>query len=269
MYFAYLNYPNIDPVIFHVGPLAVRWYGLMYVVGFVLAFFLIRSYVNFHKIKLSTNDIYDLIFYGALSLIVGGRLGAVIFYYLPYFIDNPIAIFKIWEGGMSFHGGLIALIIFGVIFSKIKKVSLLTIGDFTAIPAAIGVFFARIGNFINGELYGRVTEVPWAMEFPAAEGLRHPSQIYEMIQNLIIALVLLVIWRKKNLPTGFLFALYLILYGVGRSITEFFRQPDPHPFEALIDPLTMGQFLSVPMAIVGIILLVYIYKGKAKKQSTS
>lgn len=262
-----INYPEINPIALEIGILKVHWYGIMYVCGFVGAWLLASYRINQHKHlqnivqhKFTTTNLSDFIFYCAVGVIVGGRLGYILFYYIWYdlngFIQQPWILFRLWEGGMSFHGGMLGVIISVLLFAKKNKMRFLDIADFTVPLVPIGLFFGRIGNFINDELWGRVTDVFWAIKFPSGGLLpRHPSQIYEAFFEGIVLFVFLWIYSNKTRKPGNVSAMFLIGYGFARCICEFFREPDlPLGFIAY-NWLTMGQLLSIPMIICGFILL--------------
>jgi len=247
----------IDPVIFELGPLQVRWYGLMYVLGFVCAY-AIAAYLSKRRkdyFRMDRGEIEDLLLYCIIGLLVGARLGYCFFYNPGYYLANPLHIFAVWEGGMSFHGGLIGLVLVGTAYSKIKKKSFVMLADMAAVAATPGIFFGRIGNFINGELYGRITDVPWAMVFPGAgPHPRHPSQLYEaFLEGLLLFVVLFVLSMKVRMQ-GALISVFLIGYGLARFFVEFFREPDPH-IGFVLGSLTMGQVLSLFMVAAGIVVI--------------
>jgi phosphatidylglycerol:prolipoprotein diacylglycerol transferase len=247
-----LTYPDIDPVIFEIGPLAVRWYGLMYLLGFACAYFLILHLSRRRGLPLSKDGVSDLLFYCVVGVILGGRLGYVFFYNLSYYLEHPLEIFSVWEGGMSFHGGLLGVVAAAILFIRRRDLPFLLTADILVTSAAPGLGFGRIGNFINGELWGRVTDVPWGMVFPGAGPLpRHPSQLYEaLLEGAVLFAVLYGLHRKKVSAGLPLFA-FLMLYGGFRFLVEFFRQPDMH-LGFLWGGATMGQLLSVPMVLLGI-----------------
>ena len=249
-----MRYLHIDPVLIHMGPLQVRWYGLMYVLGFLAAYFLIRHQEKIRPIGLSSRLLQDLIFYLVVGLVVGARLGYILFYQymnLADYIHHPLEIIAVWHGGMSFHGGLIGTVVAGWLFSIKSKLPFRAIADRVIIAAPIGLGLGRIGNFINGELFGRPSQVPWAMIFPAGGSVaRHPSQIYEaFFEGLVLFLILLWLSRRK-LPQGFLVGTFLFGYGLFRFILEFFREPDPQ-LAFILGPFTMGQVLCAAMIVIG------------------
>ncbi|BCR05414.1 prolipoprotein diacylglyceryl transferase [Desulfuromonas versatilis] len=252
-----LTYPQIDPVIFSVGPLAVRWYGLMYLLGFLIAYFVIRALAAKRNIGLTGDTLSDLLFYCVLGVILGGRFGYTLFYNFSYYIRHPLEIFAVWEGGMSFHGGLLGVIVAASLFCLRRKFPPLLVGDILVTAASIGLGLGRIGNFINGELWGRVTDVPWGMVFPGAgPEPRHPSQLYEAF--LEGAVLFAVLWwlHSRKAPHGVPFFSFFALYGGFRVIVEFFRQPDAH-LGFLWAGATMGQLLSIPMVLIGVAGILY------------
>lgn len=250
-----LIYPKIDPVAFSIGPLHVHWYGLMYLLGFIGAYVLAEFRVKRQALNWTTEQISDLIFFAAVGVILGGRLGYMLFYQTALLLDSPWVLFRIWEGGMSFHGGLIGVLLALVYFSRKTQKPFLEILDFTAPLIPFGLFAGRIGNFINGELWGRVTDMPWGMVFPmGGEQPRHPSQLYEACLE-GVALFLLILWyARRPRPSGRITALFLMGYALCRFVIEFWREPDAQLGFLAFDWLTMGQLLSIPMFIVGFIL---------------
>jgi len=265
-----LNYHNIDPVAFSVGSIHIRWYGISYVIAFMSTLFL-----GFYKISrakkkgypevFKDNEEYsDLIFYAALGVIIGGRLGNFIFYDYKVLFSDPLEVFKIWQGGMSFHGGLLGVIIAILIFSKRKHKNFFDIGDFVAPIVPIGLGLVRIANFINGELWGRVTDVSWGMVFPYAGVLpRHPSQLYEFFLEGVVLFAILWPYSLKVRPRRAISGMFLFFYGIFRFIVEFFREPDGIVF----DIISTGQLLSLPMIIIGGYMIYYAYRKNSIKYS--
>ena len=250
-----MNYPVIDPVLIHIGHVQLRWYGLMYILGFILAYIIVVKISKHRDYDLNKPQIEDLLTYCIIGLILGARVGYCFFYNLGFYLANPLKIFAVWEGGMSFHGGLIGLILAGWLYSHIKQKPFLMLADLGAIAATPGLFFGRIGNFINAELYGRVTDMPWGMVFPGAGSLpRHPSQIYEAFFEGIVLFLILFIINLKTRTQGILIASFLRCYGIMRFFLENFRQPDSQ-LGFILGPLTMGQLLSAIMVIAGTVLL--------------
>lgn len=257
MLFFQLPFHGIDPVLVDLGPIELRWYGLMYVLGFIAAYFVMRRAIRQREeIRLSENDLYDLLFYLILGVMVGGRLGYILFYDLDSYLANPASIVAVWRGGMSFHGGLIGSILGALFITRRRGWDFLVVADLGAISAPIGLGLVRIGNFINGELYGRPTDVPWAMVFPAGGDVgRHPSQIYEsFLEGLVLFVFVGWVYRRKLAPGGAFWA-FLGGYGVVRFLVEFVREPDAH-IGTDLGPLTRGQLLSLPLLVVGTVLLV-------------
>ncbi len=237
-------FPSIDPVIIRIGPLSVRWYGLMYLIGFVASYLLVKYQVGKKKIALNKQDLESLYTYLILGLIIGARLGYVLFYNLGDYLKNPLELFAVWHGGMSFHGGLAGTVIAGIIFCRKQGFDFWRLGDLIIVTAPIGLGLGRLGNFINGELYGRVTDMPWGMVFPSGGPFpRHPSQLYEFLLEGVVLFAVLWSFKDKFLKSGTLISLFLILYGIFRFIVEFFREPDPQ-LGFILGPFTMGQALS-------------------------
>lgn len=252
-----LPYPNISPEILKIGPLSIRWYGLMYLLGFVCSYLIVKREINRRGLQVEKDFLENLYFYMILGLLVGARLGYVFFYNLDYYIQNPLDIFAIWHGGMSFHGGLLGVIISSWIFTKIKKFDFFTLTDMLVITAPIGIGLGRIGNFINGELYGRISNVPWAMIFPEGGPLpRHPSQLYEAFLEGFLLFAIMWFLKDKVNRSGILSSFFLILYGILRFFAEFFREPDAH-IGYILGFFTMGQVLCGIMIFCGFGLLFY------------
>lgn len=254
-----LHYPHINPIAFNLGRLHVHWYGLMYLFGFMAVWTLGNYRAHRQKwVPLKNNDqILDAIFYGAMGVIIGGRLGYMFFYDLPYFISHPWVIVQVWDGGMSFHGGLIGVTVGMALFAHQRKIVFFDLMDFFAPLAPIGLGLGRVGNFINGELWGRVTTSPMGMVFPRGGSLpRYPSQLIEMFLEGFCLFAFLWILSSKRRPRMFMSAWFLIGYSICRILSEFFREPDPQLGYLAWHWLTMGQVLSIPMLFLGIGLLV-------------
>lgn len=253
----YLTYPQIDPVLFEIGPFAIRWYALAYLAGVFLGWWLLKR-LNQKEELLSEKALDDIPVYAILGIILGGRLGYVLFYNLPYFLQNPAEIFMVWHGGMSFHGGLLGMLTAMWIMARRFHMPYLGLMDMIAVVAPIGLFFGRIANFINGELWGRVSDVPWAMIFPTGGPFpRHPSQLYEAaLEGVVLFALLYLLATRSHIRRyrGALSGLFLIGYGLARTTVEQFREPDEH-LGILWDLLTMGQLLSLPMLLIGVFLL--------------
>ena len=252
---------HFNPILIELGPIRVSWYGLMYVLGFFASYLLVRYQMKKKDFGVSKLEVENLFFYLILGLIIGARLGYVLFYDLKMYLDDPLEIFAIWHGGMSFHGGLIGVLIVGILFSWKNKKSFWKIADLFIVTAPIGLGLGRIGNFINGELYGRVTQAPWGMVFKNGGPLpRHPSQLYESALEGGVLFLILWFLKDKRLPDGGLLAAFLSLYGLFRFFVECFREPDPQ-LGFILGPFTMGQMLSSFMIIGGIVLF-FVLKGK-------
>jgi phosphatidylglycerol---prolipoprotein diacylglyceryl transferase len=258
-----LTYPHIDPIAFSLGPLHVHWYGIMYLIGFVAGWFLARSRARRPGSTWTTLDIDDLIFYCAVGVIVGGRLGWCIFYGHDVIAESWLNIFRIWDGGMSFHGGMLGVLGAILIFARIKRKNVADVCDFVAPLPGIGLMAGRIGNFINGELWGKPTTLPWGFKVPDAAGelvARHPSQLYEATLEGLVLFVIL--WwytskpRPRLAPTG----LFLILYGCARFAVEWVRLPDANIGYLVGNWLTMGMLLTMPMILVGAVIMIFAYR---------
>lgn len=260
-----IHYPTMDPIAFHIGPLPVHWYGLMYLLAFALGWIVMLYRIRHFDYQLTKEQVGDLIFYIALGVLLGGRIGYMLFYNFPELIANPVSLFQIYDGGMSFHGGLIGVLLAVSFFVWRKSNHFLVITDLLAPVVPIGLGLGRIGNFINGELWGRVTHVPWAMVFPRAGPLpRHPSMLYECFFEGVVLFLILWLYSLKTRPRGAVTALFLLLYGVMRFALEFVRNPDSQLGFVAFGWVTRGQELCIPMVLIGIILLYYSYKQPAK-----
>ncbi|RLB26846.1 MAG: prolipoprotein diacylglyceryl transferase [Deltaproteobacteria bacterium] len=249
-----LSYPNLDPTIVTIGPFHIRWYGLMYILGFMASYLLVGYQIRKKGLPIRTGILNDLFLYLVVGLIVGARIGYCIAYNLPFYFTYPLKVFAIWEGGMSFHGGLIGVLIAGLIFVRRRGFSFWQFADLIVVTAPIGLGLGRLGNFLNAELYGRVTTLPWAMVFPSAGDLpRHPSQLYECLLEGV--LLFMILWRVKDHPLrkGTLLCLFLFLYNAMRFLVEFFREPDPQ-LGFVFSFMTMGQILSMLMGLSGVLL---------------
>ena len=265
-----MTYPQIDPVIFSVGPLHVRWYGMMYVLGFVATIMLVKYQIKKFDFKELEKNFDNLNLVLIISLVLGGRLGYVFFSNFSYYMQNPSQILATWQGGMSFHGGLLGVLIGALIFCRKKGLDFWRVTDMYTVTIPIGLGLGRLGNFINAELYGRVTDVSWGMVFPGGGPLpRHPSQLYEaFLEGFLIFIILWFLKEKQKPPSswahGSMLAIFLILYGVFRIIVEFFREPDAH-LGFLAGGMTMGQLLSSLMILGGITLFL-IRKKQTDRQ---
>ena len=258
-----MHFPHIDPVFLSIGPLQFRWYGLMYVLAFVATYFIISSEAARKKLPLTKDDIADLVFYGALGVVLGGRFGYILFYNLGFYLANPLKLFAVWEGGMSFHGGFLGVITAFLIYARRKKIPFFTLIDIAALCAPVGLGLGRIGNFINGELYGRATDAPWGIIFPGSDGLpRHPSQLYEaFLEGLVLFFIVRVLSRRFT-ATGIAGWSFVAGYGLFRFIVEFFRQPDAQ-LGFLVSIFSMGQLLSLPMFLIGSIMVYRLARQSA------
>lgn len=258
-----MQFPNIDPVIIHIGPLAIRWYSIAYIMGIILAWLLIRYFNKKDQVFDEKKISDDFFSYGILSLILGGRIGYVLFYNFSYYLHNPLEILKVWEGGMSFHGGLIGVTTASYLLCKKHKISFLSFMDLLSIAVPIGLFFGRIANFINQELCGRITTSSIGIIFPNSGPLpRHPSQLYEAtLEGLVLLCILfsLANFTRIRKYKGCLSGVFLIGYGISRFIVEFFREPDIQ-IGYIFKYFTMGQLLSIPVIILGISIVIYSIK---------
>jgi len=249
-----LSYPNLDPTIVAIGPFHIRWYGVMYILGFIASYLLVRYQIRKKALGIPTGVLNDFFLYLVLGLILGARIGYCIAYNLPFYLDYPLKVFAVWEGGMSFHGGLAGVMIAGLIFVKTHGFSFWQFADLIAVTAPIGLGLGRLGNFLNAELYGRVSTLPWAMLFPSAGALpRHPSQLYECLLEGVLLFVILWWIKDRPLRKGTLFCLFLFLYSILRFFVEFFREPDPQ-LGFVFSLMTMGQILSVITGVFAILL---------------
>jgi phosphatidylglycerol:prolipoprotein diacylglycerol transferase len=265
-----VHYPAIDPVAVHLGPLKIHWYGLMYLGGLAAAWWLGNRRARASQGQWTEQQVSDLLYFGFIGVILGGRLGYVIFYHFDLFLADPVYLVRIWEGGMSFHGGLIGVALALLYFARHNNKGFLEVGDFVAPLVPIGLGLGRIGNFINGELWGREADpsLPWAMVFPndPLQLPRHPSQLYEFLLEGVVLFTLMWWFSRKPRPSGTVSALFLMAYGLFRFAVEFFREPDAH-LGTIISWLTMGQLLSLPMVVAG--LLLFVWSQKTQVRGTS
>ncbi len=258
MFESYLSFPSIDPVAFSIGPFDIRWYALAYLGGVVFTWRYIRWIVTRQEsLKIPAKAIDDLVSWSILGVVLGGRLGYVFFYDFSYFLKHPLHIFMTWKGGMSFHGGILGVLISFYLFCRLKKISYLRLLDLVGLGIPLGIFLGRLANFVNGELYGRITDVSWAILFPKGGYLpRHPSQLYEaVLEGLLIFCVLnFCFWKTKLAEKpGKLAGLGLFFYAGARFFVEYFREPDAH-IGFVAGTLSMGQLLSIPYALIGLYL---------------
>lgn len=253
--------PKINPLMLKIGPLKIHWYGVMYLIGFIAAWLLATYRAKKSNGLWNSEQISDLIFYGIIGVLVGGRLGYVLFYNFSLYMAHPLQIFAVWDGGMSFHGGLAGVIIAFFIFGKKNSKNLFQVGDFIAPMVPIGLGAGRIGNFINGELWGKVSSLPWAMIFPddPTHLPRHPTELYEFLLEGVLLFIILWIYSLKPRPRMAISGYFLLLYGIFRFLVEFLRLPDPQLGYIAWGWLTMGQILSIPMIGFGIFFLCRAY----------
>jgi phosphatidylglycerol:prolipoprotein diacylglycerol transferase len=264
-----LVYPHINPIAFEVGPIKVHWYGLMYLAAFLQVWWLGKKRIATRpELGMTEKGLDDLLFYGVLGVVLGGRLGEVLFYEPGYYFSHPGQILAVWNGGMSFHGGLIGVLIAVAFWTRRYKISWFNTTDFIAPLVPLGLAFGRLGNFINGELWGRPADpsLPWAMIFPQVDNIpRHPSQLYEALGEGLSLFIIMWIFARKERPRAAVSAVFLIGYGCFRFVAEYFREPDTGIFGHSY-LVSMGQWLSLPMIVIGIIMLVWAYKRKAKTE---
>jgi phosphatidylglycerol---prolipoprotein diacylglyceryl transferase len=270
-----IPFPAFDPVLISFGPIAVRWYALAYIVGILLGWLYARAIVRREQLWLkpapmTVADYDDFVLWVTLGIIAGGRLGYVLFYNPSYFVAHPVEIFQVWKGGMSFHGGFLGCVLAVVLFARQRGLSILSLGDITCAAGTIGIFLGRIANFINGELWGRPSDVPWAMVFPSGGALpRHPSQLYEaVLEGLVLFVVLNAMIRRGALKRpGLILGAFSFGYGVARTICEHFREPDPQ-LGFLWGGMTMGMLLSLPLILAGIILMVVAIQREGARRTS-
>jgi phosphatidylglycerol:prolipoprotein diacylglycerol transferase len=266
-----LVHPQINPVAIAIGPLSIHWYGLMYLLGFTFFILLGRYRIKHNPHSAFTYEMLDdALFYGMLGVILGGRLGHVLFYQFGYYLEHPLHIFAIWEGGMSFHGGFLGVFVAMMLLAHKHKISWLTVTDFIAPLTPLGLAAGRIGNFINGELWGRHTDVPWGMVFPYVDEFpRHPSQLYQFALEGVLLFIFIWIYSSKPRATGAVSGMFLIGYGVLRSFAEFFREPEDGFMGVMTLGITMGQWLSIPMIVAGIAVLIWSNRKVASHAHTN
>ncbi len=260
-----LPFPDIDPIAVALGPIAIRWYSLAYIVGLVAGWRYCRRLAARPPKAIDPDAFDDFLLWATLGVVLGGRLGYVLFYKPAFFIDNPLEVFVLWRGGMSFHGGAAGVILAIILFARKRGVSWLSLGDLVGCAVPIGLFLGRLANFVNGELYGRATDVPWAMVFPfdPEQVPRHPSQLYEAaLEGIVLFLLLYLLARRGWLERpGAIGGAFLAGYGLARIVVEFFREPDAH-LGFLLGFTTMGQVLSLPLVIAGAILIAWGWRAK-------
>jgi len=262
-----LQYPNIDPVAISLGPVVIHWYGIMYLIGFAAAWLLAQWHIKRLNLTFTKDNLADLVFYCAIGVIVGGRLGSIFFYNFSGFLANPKMLLF---GGMSFHGGLIGVIVAIWVYARRHNRKYFEVADLVAPVVAIGLGAGRLGNFINGELWGRVTEVPWGMVFPRGGDLpRHPSQLYQFFLEGVVLFLIVWIFARKPRPWMSVSGVFMVVYGLQRFFVEFFRQPDNHIGFVAFNWMTRGQMLCIPMILLGLFLIWYAYKHAAKQEAAS
>ncbi len=262
-------YHNINPILLELGPFQIRYYGLFYALGFIIAYFLISYLAKRKELSITKDDVADLLLYEVIGIVLGARLIYVFVYNPLFYLQNPFEIIAIWHGGLSFHGGLFGAIIGGYLFCKRKKIEFYDLADIVVIPVALALALGRLGNFMNAELYGRITNMQWCIDYSknqftesSPSGCRHPSQIYASIKNLTIFAILWFI-KDKKLPKGFMFWSFVTLYGLFRTIVEFFRAPDEQ-IGFVFNYFTMGQLLSFPLFLIGLYMLFRLKNKKVK-----
>ena len=256
-----LIYPDIDPVALSLGPLQVHWYGIMYLLAFISAWWIASKRCRRRDIGITVEQVEDIIVYGALGVVLGGRCGYVFIYNFDKWLGDPLWLFRLWEGGMSFHGGLLGVIVAIIIYSRKHKQYFFDVMDFIAPIVPLGLGFGRIGNFIGGELWGRPTDVPWGMVFPHVDNLvRHPSQLYQALLEGALLFAIVFWFSAKPRPRMAVSAVFLIFYGGFRFFVEFVRQPDAHIPDLAFGWMSRGQLLSIPMVALGVLLLFFAYK---------
>ncbi|WP_207260008.1 prolipoprotein diacylglyceryl transferase [Desulfovibrio sp. Huiquan2017] len=256
-----LNYPQFDPVMISLGPLELRWYGMMYVFGILSGWLLGRYRAAKPWNKMTPERMDDFLTWAILGVVLGGRIGYVLFYNPSFYLANPLKVFAVWEGGMSFHGGCLGVLLVCWLFGRSHDMTFLEVGDFVSPLVPPGLFFGRIGNFINGELWGRYTDLPWAMPFPGAGGLpRHPSQLYEAALEGVLLFIIVWVYSAKPRPKGCVGALFLLGYGAFRFLVEFAREPDRQLGFVALHWMSMGQVLCLPMILFGAGWLIWSYR---------
>jgi phosphatidylglycerol:prolipoprotein diacylglycerol transferase len=246
-----IPYPHIPPEIISIGPIRIRWYGMMYLLGFGFGYWLLKRLASRRNTRFKGPLILDFFAYAALGILVGGRLGYILIYNLSYYLSSPLEILAIWHGGLSFHGGFVGVVLAGWWFARRHGLTLYEVADMVVVPLPVALGLGRIGNFINGELFGRPTSVPWCMVFPqGGPACRHPSQLYEAFLEGLVLFVCMWILGRRPRPPGVVFWSFVGLYGLFRFLVEFTREPDPQ-LGFILGPFSMGQLLSLPMLLLG------------------
>jgi len=261
-----IQFPNIDPVFLHLGPIQLRWYGLMYMISFIAGYFMLKRLAKQKNLTMTSDDLYDLLFFLILGVMVGGRIGYVLFYDLGSYLQRPIEILYIWQGGMSFHGGFVGIVVTVLLLCKRRGWNFWEIADLVCAAGPI-LALVRLGNFINGELFGRPTSLPWGMIFPNGGDMpRHPSQLYEAFLEGVVLLLIVQWLYRKNFYPGTVAWGSVAFYGVFRFLVEFVREPDAHiGFD--LGPFTRGQLLSFPMLVVGLAMMVIFARRHLPEKS--
>lgn len=256
-----LMHPNIDPVAFSIGPISVHWYGIMYLCAFATAWWIALRRAKRPDIPLESKQVEDLIVYGALGVVLGGRVGYVMFYNFDTWLQDPLWLFRIWEGGMSFHGGLLGVVVSTLLYCRRIGVSFYDLMDFVAVMVPPGLGFGRLGNFIGQELWGRATDVSWGMVFPKDPErlVRHPSQLYQAFLEGLVLFIIIYWFARKSRPKLAISALFMICYGIFRFAVEFVREPDAHISDLIFGWMTRGQLLTIPMILVGLGVFIWAY----------
>jgi phosphatidylglycerol---prolipoprotein diacylglyceryl transferase len=253
-----IPFPNIDPVLIEIGPFALRWYALAYIAGLILGWRYVRHLAKATPQVATTNDVDDFLVWATIGVVLGGRVGYILFYNFDFYADNPLRALEIWRGGMSFHGGMLGVILAMIGFCRKRNIPFFGFSDLIACATPIGLLLGRIANFINAELYGRLTDLPWGVIFPGGGSVpRHPSQLYQaFLEGLVLFIILYLLWRSEwvRMRLGILSGTFLLGYGIFRMIGEVFREPDVH-IGFLAFGTTMGQWLSFPMVVLGAILI--------------
>ena len=266
-----LPLPQFDPVLVHIGPFAIRWYALAYIAGILIGWVYAKAILRSPRAwggpaPITSAEFDDFVLWVTLGIILGGRVGYVLFYNLPHFLEHPLEIIELWKGGMSFHGGFLGCVLAVVLFARRRNIPILSLGDLTCAVAPIGIFLVRLANFINGELWGRPSDVPWAMLFPGGGPLpRHPSQLYEAVLEGVVLFVVLALFVRFGAlkRPGLILGAFALFYGLARSFSEFFREPDPQ-LGFLWGGLTMGMLLSLPMILGGALIIWLVLRAPAR-----
>lgn len=259
-----IPYPEFSPEILRIGPLAIRWYGMMYLLGFLCAYLSIRKLVSWHRFPLDKDGIADYLTAGVFGVVIGGRLGYALFYNASHYLQHPLEVFAVWKGGMSFHGGLLGVVVASIWYAKRRGLPVLAFGDILVAASPFGLGFGRIGNFINAELWGRVTDHPFGMIFPGGGPLpRHPSQLYEALLEGVLLAAVLWFLHYRRVRTGIPFFSFFLGYGICRFLVEYVREPDVH-IGLMAGWISRGQLLSLPMIIFGIVGILWVLRKRGR-----